>query len=157
TIGLSLNNQQGVTVGVQTITVPQDQQISIFVTQMFPGNAALSEPFAGLLFISADIPVGVLGLAFTGPSFTSLPVATQLTTTTVTTTTQQPQETFTSTGVNTIPPVTPIPPVTQPISPLVPVTITQIPSTFTGTPQPIVGTTGIGTISGVQGVGTISG
>ena len=54
------------------------QQISRFVTEVFAGTPQLSGPFAGLLFITSDFPIGVLGLTFTGPSFTSLPVATQV-------------------------------------------------------------------------------
>jgi hypothetical protein len=78
TLVLTLRTQTGVTVGVRTITVGGRRQISRFVTELFLGFRELSAPFTGLLFISSDLPVGVLGLSFTGPSFTALPVAIQL-------------------------------------------------------------------------------
>src|SRR5262249_17971341 len=78
TVVLTLNNQEGITIATRTIVVGARQQISRFVTELFATTPDLLSPFAGLLFISSDFPVGVLGLAFTGPSFTSLPVATQL-------------------------------------------------------------------------------
>jgi hypothetical protein len=148
TIGLTLNNQEGVTVGIATIAVAGRQQISRFVTELFPGNAALSQPFAGLLFISADIPVGVLGLTFTGPSFTSLPVATQLSTGNVAITNPPPPETFNAGGAGSIPPVGPIPPIPQTVPVPIPTTIAGIPSTFPGTPQPVGGISGVATTSG---------
>jgi hypothetical protein len=151
TVVLSLNNEQGITIATRTITVDGRQQISRFVLELFFGTPQLSAPFAGLLFITSDIPVGVLGLAFTGPSFTSLPVATQLNTTGVITpgtstfvigglvpqTPTVPVNTATV-PINTagaIPPVAPIPPVPQTITTPLPITITQVPNTITQVPS----------------------
>jgi len=143
TIVLRLNNDQGITIATRTIFVGGLQQISRFVTELFFGTPELLKPFSGLLFISSDFPVGVLGLTFTGPSFTALPVATQLTpanpTTTVVitgTTNVSGVQTFNA-PVNTagaIPPVLPIPPVPPTITTPLPTTITEIPSTFSNLP-----------------------
>jgi len=161
TIVLTLNNEQGITIATRTITVGARQQISRFVTELFSRTPDLLSPFTGLLFISSDFPVGVLGLAFTGPSFTALPVATQLSPNTtvssgvITTGTgttfvlsgQVPQTVNAPANTFAIPPVEPIPPIPPTITtPLpntitqVPNTITQIPSTFSSLP-PVVPTT----------------
>lgn len=145
TVVLTLNNEQGISIAVRRITVEGRQQISRFVLEMFSGTPQLLEPFSGLLFITSDFPVGVLGLAFTGPSFTSLPIALQLNTTGVLTpgttavviTGQVPPQTITV-PVNTagsIPPVGPIPPVPQTINTPLPTTITQVPNTITQVPS----------------------
>jgi hypothetical protein len=77
-ITLTLRDQDGAIVGIRNITIVGEQQLSRFATQLFPRLEASSEPFEGLLFLSSDVPIGVLGLAFNGSSFGSLPVATQL-------------------------------------------------------------------------------
>jgi hypothetical protein len=79
-IVLTLNNNVGLTIGATRFTIRSGEQIGRFVTELLPGVPQLSEPFDGLLFISSDVPVGVMGLQFVGPSFTSLPVTEQLTT-----------------------------------------------------------------------------
>jgi hypothetical protein len=164
TVILTLNNDQGITIATRTITNGVRQQVSRFVTELFPQTPELLGPFTGLLFITADFPVGVLGLAFTGPSFTALPVATQLLPNAtspagvITTGTGNtfvlsgggPIQTFNANApANTfaIPPVEPIPPVPPTINPPLPntltpmpSTITQIPSTFSSLP-PVVPTT----------------
>src|SRR5215510_14786950 len=78
TVSLGLSDNQGVTVITRSITFAGRTQLARFVTELFPGLAALSRSFTGLLFISSDVPISVMGLAFVGPSFTSLPVSTQL-------------------------------------------------------------------------------
>jgi hypothetical protein len=77
-VTLTLLDRQGGIEGIRNITISREQQLSRFVTQLFPRLQTLSEPFEGLLFVSSNLPIGVLGLAFEGPSFTALPVATQL-------------------------------------------------------------------------------
>src|SRR5262249_19525140 len=77
-VSLGLSNSSGITVTTRTLNIAGRTQIPRFVTEFFPGLADFSQPFTGILFITSDVPVGVLGLAFVGPSFTSLPVATQL-------------------------------------------------------------------------------
>jgi hypothetical protein len=158
---LTLNNEQGITIASRTITVGPRQQISRFVIELFFGTPELFNPFAGLLFITSDFPVGVLGLAFTGPSFTSLPVATQLNpnitvtggigtgTTSTFVIRGQPTQTFNvPTNAGSIPPVQPIPPVPPTITTPIPNTITQVPNTITQVPAtfsslpPLVPTTG---------------
>ena len=152
TVTFTLRNQQGVTIGVRTLTVGGRQQISRFVTELFAGVPELSQPMTGLVFINSSVAVGVLGLAFQGPSFTSLPVATQLAannvisagtgtpTIGISTTVVTPQTPIFSTGVMTSPVTAPI--ATSVVSPL-PGTITQAPSSIAGIAptQPIVGST----------------
>jgi hypothetical protein len=75
---MTLNNTQGLTVAAGTLTIGGFQQTSKFVTELLPSFSALAGPFSGVLFIRADVPVGVQGLVFLGPSFTALPVAEQL-------------------------------------------------------------------------------
>jgi len=77
-IALTLRDQSGGLFGIRNITVGGEQQLSRFATQLFPRLESSSEPFQGLLFISSNVPIGVLGLAFNGSSFASLPVAAQL-------------------------------------------------------------------------------
>jgi hypothetical protein len=159
---LTLNNEQGITIASRTITVAPRQQISRFVIELFFGTPELLSPFSGLLFITSDFPVGVLGLAFTGPSFTSLPVATQLNpnntvtggigtgTTSTFVIRGQPPQTFNAptNTAGSIPPVQPIPPVPPTITTPIPNTITQVPNTITQVPStfsslpPLVPTTG---------------
>jgi hypothetical protein len=81
TVALSLLNQSGVVIGATTITLGPRQQISRFVTQIFPGVPDLTVAMSGLMFVSSDVPVSVMGLSFNGPSFVSLPVSAQLDTT----------------------------------------------------------------------------
>jgi len=78
TVSLNLRNPHCMDIGSTTVVLNRRQQLSQFVTQLFPAVPELSGSFTGVLFISTDIPVSVLGLAFTGPSFSSLPVSTQL-------------------------------------------------------------------------------
>jgi hypothetical protein len=168
TVDLRLNNQNGLTIANRTIVVGGRQQISVFVTELFSGVPDLLRPFSGLLFIGADLPVGVLGLAFEGPSFASLPVASQLggvnvATTNVTSnvgviTSPQPTFTLSGTPAGAIPSVQPIPSVMT--LPPVPTTINQIPSTFPNLPptQPVNGVTvPLATTTATSAVGITSG
>ena len=139
-VSLSLMNQQGINIGTRTLTVGPRQQVSRFVTELFGGLPEMAAPLTGLLFLSSTEPVGVLGLAFNGPSFVSLPVATQLSVNSVanvnntggfqgpTTSIVVPQTFTFSNGV------TPS---------LVPSTMMPLPSNITGLPpvQPITGIT----------------
>src|SRR5262245_35854512 len=77
-VTLTLRDQSGRLVGIRNITIGGEQQLSRFANQLFPRLEDLSEPFEGLLFFSSNLPIGVLGLAFNGASFSSLPVASQL-------------------------------------------------------------------------------
>jgi hypothetical protein len=133
TVTLTLGNQQGAAVAARTLTVDPHQQVSKFVTELFAGEPATTVPMTGLLFINSTSPVGVLGLSFNGLSFTSLPVASQLSANasvgsgTVGTFTAIPATSITGPVVSTVTGVAG----TQ-IAPAVPTTITQIPSTFPG-------------------------
>jgi hypothetical protein len=131
TITTTFRNQQGVATASRTFGLGARQQESRFVTDIFSGDSVTAAPMVGSLLISSNVPVGVLGLSFNGFSFTSLPVATQLTVNNVTTagttgtiTTVVPVNTSVL-GINTG-----VVPVAAP--PAVPSTITQIPATFTG-------------------------
>jgi hypothetical protein len=77
---LTLSSDQGAAISSQTVVVGGRQQVSAFVTDLFGGPSVLPESMAGQLFIQSDQGVGVLGLSFNGPSFSSLPVSTQLNT-----------------------------------------------------------------------------
>src|SRR5207247_6535773 len=79
-VTFNLRDQQGGTTAAATITIEARQQISRFVTEIFFGNPAFPQPLTGLMFISSDLPVAVMALAFNGPGFTALPVASQLST-----------------------------------------------------------------------------
>src|SRR5262249_2561781 len=71
-------DQKGGMAGGKKITDAGKQQISRVIVGIFVNLVRSSSPFEGLLFISSNMPVVVMGLAFNGPSFTSLPVAAQL-------------------------------------------------------------------------------
>jgi hypothetical protein len=138
TITLSLTNQQGANVAVRTMTIGGLQQISRFATEIFAGIPEMGTQFSGLLFISSDVPIGAMGLTFTGPSFTSLPVASQL----------SPSVTINAgipatpaTAIATVTPGIAATTITTPTSTgiIVPSTITQIPSTVLGLPSTTIG------------------
>ncbi len=101
TLTFTLRNQLGGTVATRSLTIGARQQISRFVTELFLGEPVLNQPFTGLMFISSDLPIGVVALAFNGPAFTSLPVASQLTANTVLTSTTPTTPTFVTTTFTT--------------------------------------------------------
>ena len=78
TVTLSLVNRQGITISARTIIVGGRQQRSRFVTELFSGLPELTASFTGQLFISSNVPVSILGVAFSGQFFTALPPPTQL-------------------------------------------------------------------------------
>jgi hypothetical protein len=130
-VSMGLSNDRGITVTARTINFGGRTQLARFVTELFPGLAEFSQPFTGLLFINSDVPISVMGLAFVGPSFTSLPVATQL----------NSNGTFVFTGVSTPTPTTAIVPgFTTPIPNLtVPMTTPGMPGITTPIPSPVTG------------------
>jgi hypothetical protein len=141
TVLLSLRNSQGDTISTKTILLGANHQVSEFVTQFFQGVPELLGPFSGLVFIRSDVPVGVLGLTFIGPSFTTLPVAVQLGPTSaalntspniiaVSGTTFDMPNTFTSTIVN---------PLAVGAGTFTPIQTSPLPSTITQTPATIAG------------------
>jgi hypothetical protein len=77
TVTLTLVNPQGVIIGARTVIIEGRQQRSRFLTELFAGIPDLTDSFTGQLFISSNLPVSILALAFSGPFFTALP-ATQL-------------------------------------------------------------------------------
>jgi hypothetical protein len=78
TVTLSLVNPRGLIINSRTIIVGARQQLSRFVTQLFFDVPELTAPFTGQLFISSNVPIAILGLAFSGPFFSGLPAAGQL-------------------------------------------------------------------------------
>jgi hypothetical protein len=76
-LSLNLLNRQGIIIGARTLIVGARQQRSRFLTELFAGVPELTGSFTGQLQISSNVPIAVLALAFSGPSFTALP-ATQL-------------------------------------------------------------------------------
>src|SRR5262245_44396185 len=102
TVTLTLLDQQGAQLAIRTIAIAPGQQVSRFVSEIFGGVPEVQSPMIGQLFISSTVPIGVLGLTFNGPSFTSLPVASQLTaasgSTFVNTTVSQPITTVNTVG-----------------------------------------------------------
>jgi hypothetical protein len=140
-VTMTLGNQQGLTADTRTITLGAHQQVSRFITEFFQGNSLLQAPLTGQVFISSGLPIAVVGLAFTGFSFASLPVATQLTVANVT-----PTNVIVTTNGTT---VTPVVGVQQGIAavagttfatppPILPSTVLTLPSTFpTFNPTPV--------------------
>jgi hypothetical protein len=138
-ITMTLGNEQGLTSDSRTFTLGAHQQVAKFITEFFLGNSLLQVPLTGLVFISSSLPIGVVGLAFTGFSFASLPVATQITVANVTAT-----NVITTNGVTV-----PVVGVQQGIAavagtttttptPTVPNTVLQLPPTFPSpTPTPV--------------------
>ena len=63
TITLTAGNQQGAAIATRTIAVGPQQQISEFVSQLFPDSPTILQGVTGLLFISSNVPIGVVGLA----------------------------------------------------------------------------------------------
>jgi len=114
-VTFNLRDQQGLTTAAATMTIDARQQISRFVTEIFFGNPAFPQPLTGLLFISSDVPVAVMALAFNGPGFAALPVASQLSANNVFTVASPffstPAIPATAT-FNGLPPLSPIPPLT---------------------------------------------
>lgn len=160
-ITMTLGNEQGLTTDSRTITLGAHQQVSKFITEFFQGNSLLQLPLTGLVFISSSAPIGVVGLAFTGFSFASLPVATQISVANVTAT-----NVVTTNGVT----VTPVVGVEQGIAavagiPPVPSTILQLPPTFpSSTPTlvptittPITGTPPVNAVVPVTGTIPLTG
>jgi hypothetical protein len=140
TVTLSLTNQNGTTLDTRTITIGGLQQISRFATELFQGVPELASPFSGLMFISSDVAVSVMGLTFVGPSFTSLPVAAQLTPSNtmnaaISTTTGTAISMATTNAVTTAAAVN----TANSAGVVLPSTITQIPSTVLGPPNTFVG------------------
>ena len=76
TIVLRIANAQGVDLGTRATIIGGRMQFSGFVSDLFPEVVA-SGPMTGFLFISSDITIAVLGLAFDGPNFSALPIASQ--------------------------------------------------------------------------------
>ncbi|HLH32337.1 MAG TPA: hypothetical protein VKY31_14120 [Terriglobia bacterium] len=157
-ITLTLSNQGGVTTDTRTITLGAHQQISRFVTELFSGTSSFSTPMTGLLFVSSAQPLGVLGLAFNGFSFTSLPVASQIsvnnTTVAAVSVGNQPVVATFSGSFST-----------QTTSPL-PSTITQIPSTIpalvpqqltTSITTPLTGVAPVTAVTPLSGVTPLTG
>jgi hypothetical protein len=127
TVALTAGNQQGAVIATRTIAIGPQQQISDFVTELFPSNPNFFQGVTGLLFINSSVPIGVLGLAFSGGTFTSLPVSAQLSGT---------NAVNTSASVPITIPVTAT--ITTPVTITSPATITSIPGTpsFNGVPTP---------------------
>jgi hypothetical protein len=73
-VGLMLWDDKGKQVATTTLKVPAHQQISEFVTQLFPGPSSVPSDFIGTLGITSSIPVSVIGLRFRGQNFSTLPV-----------------------------------------------------------------------------------
>ena len=162
TVSLSLGNQQGALFATRTITVGAHQQISQFVTELFSGDPIVAQGVSGLMFINSDVPVNVVALAFSGGTFTALPVASQLTGNNVITASST-TPTFVATtnpittafnGV-TVVPVTPATSVSAPLTPtfngvsmpptllpppVVPLSPTTVP--ITGSAIPVITSTG---------------
>src|SRR5213594_150544 len=114
-VTFNLRDQQGLTTAAATMTIDARQQISRFVTEIFFGNPAFPQPLTGLLFISSDVPVAVVALAFNGPGFAALPVASQLSANNVFTVASPFFSTPTipaTATFNGLPPLSPIPPLT---------------------------------------------
>jgi hypothetical protein len=155
TVTLDFRNPQGVTVASRTLVIGAVQQVARFVTDLFSGDPAFAQPVTGLLFISSDVPIGIVAVAINGSSFTVLPVSAQLTTNNVTTaatatTTVPATVTTTATTASNGVTITSITPPSIPVTPTfngvtTPPTILPFPTItpITGTAAPLVTSTGV--------------
>jgi len=137
TVTLNLLNEQGALIATRTLPMNARQQVSFFATELFLGIPEITRPFAGLLFVASNVPVGVLGLAFNGLSFNSLPVSVQLSADTVVA-----AGTFGTSPASFVPPLAPVTNTVTP--PTVPVSSVPAPTTvpITGVTTPLVSVPG---------------
>lgn len=70
---LVLKDETGKTIASATVGLPAHQQTARFVTQLFASQASVPSDFTGILDISSDIPVAVVGLRFRGLNFSTIP------------------------------------------------------------------------------------
>ena len=74
-ITLTLYDTNGVVTGVpDSFTLPSQQQLAKFVTELFPA-ATIGSGFRGSLRVQSSTGIAVLGLRFSGAEFSTLPVA----------------------------------------------------------------------------------
>jgi hypothetical protein len=70
-VTMTLRTSDGTQLTVGTITVPAHQQISKMVTEFF---IAIPSEFTGTMVISSTSPVSMVGLAFRGLNFSTIPL-----------------------------------------------------------------------------------
>jgi hypothetical protein len=70
-VTMTLRTAAGAQFAAGTITVPAHQQISKMVTELF---AAVPSEFTGTMVISSTSPVSIIGLAFRGQNYSTIPL-----------------------------------------------------------------------------------
>ncbi len=73
TVTLTVRDNMGISLATEVITVPAQNQVAEFVTEMF-AQQTIPQDLTGTLSISSDIPVAVLGMRFRGLNFSTIPV-----------------------------------------------------------------------------------
>jgi hypothetical protein len=77
-VNLTLRKSDGSQLATTTINVVAGQQMSEFVTQLFPSGTPIPRDVTGTLAItsagSSNLPVSVIGLRFRGKQFSTIPV-----------------------------------------------------------------------------------
>lgn len=74
TLTLVLHRADGSVLATKTIVVKKGQQVARFVTELFADQPEVAMGFMGLLEITSDNPVAIIGLRFRGENFSTLPV-----------------------------------------------------------------------------------
>ncbi len=82
TVTLTLRNSDGATIATTPITIGAHQQITRFVTELFAGQGSVPLEFSGMLAMTANNPISVVGLRFRGMNFSAVPVTSLSSTTT---------------------------------------------------------------------------
>jgi hypothetical protein len=77
-LAMTLRKSDGTQVGSATLTVPARQQVSKFVTELFPSQSSVPSDFVGTLTLtstgSGALPFSAIGLRFRGQNFSTIEV-----------------------------------------------------------------------------------
>src|SRR4051812_21699441 len=76
-VGVTLRKSDGTQVATTTLNVPSHQQMSKFITELFPSPPSIPSDVTGSLAITSsgtsNLPVSVIGLRFRGRNFSTIP------------------------------------------------------------------------------------
>ncbi len=73
-VAMTLRRENGTQLATTIVTVGARQQTSQFITELFSRQSSVPSDFTGTLVVTSTTPVGVIGLRFRGPNFSTLPV-----------------------------------------------------------------------------------
>jgi hypothetical protein len=86
TVTMTLLKSDGTQVATADVPVKSHQQVSKFVTQLFPATTPIPSDFTGTLTLTSGgtspLPFSAIGLRFRGPNFSTVPVTSLATPTT---------------------------------------------------------------------------